>query len=448
MKNRLWAWGEALRASYWFIPAVMAVLVIVLSVVSIDLDERIYRETDLGQALSLIDNPEGARTVLSTIASSMITVAGTVFSLTMVVLSLTSQQYGPLILIHFMRDRGNQFVLGIFTATFLYCLLILRTIHGVEDSIFVPHLSVLIGLGLAVADLAVLIYFIHHISRSIQGPDIIARIAEDMLNSVDQVFPSQIGRDAPETDEAQQQWLAKRVEHEAKRINARASGYFQMVDVEQLVALAAADQLVIRLEASPGQFIIKGQPLVSILDLDDRRVIDNLEDRVLDTFVFGSQRTISQDFAFIFIQLSALAVRALSPGFNDPYTAVMVIDRLGEGLAAVLQRRDPSMFRCDDTNALRVIAAPLTFETLLHTAYDQIRHYGSQDAAVVMRLLRIMSLLWSFAKTEAHRRVIREYAAVLVEECQQHFTPSELARVTQLYDETRRRFENSPPLKA
>ena len=114
-----------------------------------------------------VDSPEAARAVLSTVASSMITVAGVVFSLTMVVLSLTSQQYGPLVLAHFMRDRGNQFVLGIFTATFIYCLLVLRTISGVENSIFVPHISVLVGLGLSITSLAVLIYFIHHVSQSI-----------------------------------------------------------------------------------------------------------------------------------------------------------------------------------------------------------------------------------------------------------------------------------------
>ncbi len=447
VKNRLWSWRDALRASYWFIPALMAVLVTALSIVTIKVDEGIAQNPTMTLVFAYTDNPEGARVVLSTIASSMITVAGTVFSLTMVVLSLTSQQYGPLILVHFMRDRGNQFVLGIFTATFLYCLLILRTIHGVENGIFIPHVSMLIGMTLAISDLAVLIYFIHHISQSIQGPNIIARIAEDMLHSVDEVFPSQIGKELPQADLAQQQLINKRVDHEAMRISARASGYLQMVDDDTLVALAIKDNLVLKLEAVPGQFIIKGQPLVRILDMDDQREVNHLEDRVLDTFVFGSQRTITQDFAYIFIQLSALAVRALSPGFNDPYTAVMVIDRLAEGLAAVLQRDEPSMYRYDQENRLRVIAAPLTFESLLHTAFDQIRHYGNQDAAVVLRLLRVLNLLWSFARTNAHRQIVRDYTMTLVEECRQHFTPTELARVETQYAELTRRFENSPPLR-
>ncbi|MDX2140547.1 MAG: DUF2254 family protein [Chloroflexota bacterium] len=193
MRSRLHVFWDDLRASYWFIPALMAVFALLTSVVTIRLDEGVGRELRWVTGLVYVDSAEGARAVLSTVASSMITVAGVVFALTMVVLSLSSQQYGPLVLTHFMRDRGNQIVLGVFTATFLYCLLILRTIRGGETDVFVPHISVLVGLVLAVASLAVLIYFIHHIARTIQAPNIIARISDELNDKIDHQFPTKVG---------------------------------------------------------------------------------------------------------------------------------------------------------------------------------------------------------------------------------------------------------------
>ena len=116
--------------------------------------------------------PEGARAILSVIASSMITVASVIFSITMLTLQLASSQFGPRVLRNFMRDRSNQIVLGTFIATFLYCLLVLRTVRGTDNSSFVPHLSVAFGALLAIASVAVLIYFIHHIAdrRDFRGP--------------------------------------------------------------------------------------------------------------------------------------------------------------------------------------------------------------------------------------------------------------------------------------
>lgn len=166
--TQLITYWEDIRSSFWFVPTLMAAASAVLAMCNIYLDHTLP-ESWRGNGWIYSGGAEGARAVLSVIASSMITVAGVVFSITIVALTLASSQFGPRLLRTFMRDTANQVVLGTFIATFLYCLLVLRTIRGLDEREFVPHLSVTVGVLLGVASLGVLIYFIHHVSVSIQA---------------------------------------------------------------------------------------------------------------------------------------------------------------------------------------------------------------------------------------------------------------------------------------
>lgn len=198
--SRLRALWEYLRGTYWAVPSAMAVAAAGLSFGAIQLDE--FTTTTVLDRLSWVytGGPEGARAVLSTIASSMITVAGVTFSITIVALTLASQQFGPRLLRNFLRDPGNQIVLGTFVSTFIYCLLVLRTVRGSDEEEFVPHLAVTLGVGLAMLSLGVLIYFIHHVATSIQAARIIANVAEDLEGAINQLFPDSVGEDASTAD--------------------------------------------------------------------------------------------------------------------------------------------------------------------------------------------------------------------------------------------------------
>ena len=441
MKNRFLALRDRLSSSYWFIPIVMAVLAVVLSILTIQADQVIGSELGWLSGLIYVDSPEAARAVLSTVASSMITVAGVVFSLTMVVLSLSSQQYGPLVLAHFMRDRGNQFVLGIFTATFIYCLLILRTISGVVNSIFVPHISVLIGIGLSIVSLAVLIYFIHHVSQSIQSPNIVARISDDLMHTIDDLFPARLGEELskPGGEQGAQQLLLQRFDQESEVVKTQKSGYLQIVDDNALLKTAATYQLIVQIGVLPGTFLFKGQTLVRVISKE--RCSDDIYNKLQDAFIFGSQRTRTQDVEFVITQLSALAVRALSPSTNDPYTAIMVIDHLGEALCAVLDRPQPSIYRYDADNQLRVIAASETFERVFHTAFDQICHYGNSDPKVVVRLLQVFKALWQCSDDLGDRNLLQRSTTRLYEESRDQLLSSEDERLNQVYADIARDFQ-------
>ncbi|NJO83766.1 MAG: DUF2254 domain-containing protein, partial [Blastochloris sp.] len=301
MKNRVVLIIDELRSSYWFIPSLLAMLAGLLSIVTIRLDEVVERDLIWVTGLIYVNSPEGARAVLSTIASSMITVAGVVFSLTMVVLSLTSQQYGSLVIRNFIRDRGNQFVLGIFTATFIYCLLILRTIRGLEDdNAFVPHISLLTGLGLAILSLAMLIYFIHHVSESIQASEIIKRISDNLHEAIENWFPSTLGTEQPdEHDEATS--LANNMNVNAYPLAAPHSGYIQAIDESVLLKTASKHGLIIALHHRPGTFVIKDSPLAVVTP--PQPVSDDIERNIISAFIIEGQRTQPQDVEFIFMQL-------------------------------------------------------------------------------------------------------------------------------------------------
>jgi uncharacterized membrane protein len=185
-------WGR-LNSSFWFVPAAMALSAIALSFVLIEVDAlRDVAQTDNPTALFTF-GPEGARATLSVIASSMITVASLIFSITMLSLQLASSQFGPRTLGNFMQDRSNQIVLGTFIATFLYCLFVLRSVRGIEGSSFVPHLAVAFGVLMATASVAVLLYFIHHIATSIRVETLLENLAVEGCAAVDRVFPERLG---------------------------------------------------------------------------------------------------------------------------------------------------------------------------------------------------------------------------------------------------------------
>ena len=209
MRVRIVSLWEEIRSSYWFVPALMAALSAALSFATIALDEALDREFIIAFGLVWSGGAEGARGLLSTVAGSMITVAGVIFSITIASFAQASSQFGPHLLRSFMRDTGNQIVLGTFIATFVYSLLVLRTVRSdTNGGEVVPYVSVTLSMLLALASLGLLIYFIHHTSRSIQAPVVISAVADDLLESIDRLFPAGMGTEAvgdgspnPEEDE-------------------------------------------------------------------------------------------------------------------------------------------------------------------------------------------------------------------------------------------------------
>ncbi|MDQ6644336.1 MAG: DUF2254 domain-containing protein, partial [Chloroflexota bacterium] len=191
MKSRITSFWGNLSTSFWFVPMLLSVAAIALSFATLAIDRTFNSATAnaMASAFGYDRGTAGARSLLSTAATSVITVAGVTFSITIVALAQASSQFGPRLIRNFMRDKGNQLVLGTFTATFLYCLLVLRAINGTGNTAFVPHLSVTIGLLLAVSSIGVLIYFIHHVASSLQADYVIASASHTLDTTIARLFP-------------------------------------------------------------------------------------------------------------------------------------------------------------------------------------------------------------------------------------------------------------------
>jgi uncharacterized membrane protein len=233
----------------------MALVTIGLSFATLAIDWTVKQKVIEQVGWLWAGGPSGAREILSTIAGSMITVAGVAFSITIVVLALASSQFGPRLLRNFMRDTSNQVVLGSFISTFIYCLLILRTIRDDGASEFVPHISVTLGIVSALASLGVLIYFIHHVSVSIQAPMVIARVAEELDRGIARLFPEKVGQNIGEQGNKQPASdLPAEFFRQASAVPSSATGYLQAVAAGALMAIAEEKDLVLCLNYRPGQF--------------------------------------------------------------------------------------------------------------------------------------------------------------------------------------------------
>jgi uncharacterized membrane protein len=249
----LLSFWDRLRTSFWFLPSMMAVVAVAFSLGLVQVDASMGADAvdRLGWLYEF--GPEGARAVLSAIATSMITVAGLTFSMTMLTLQLASSQFGPRLLRSFMRDRGNQIVLGTFTSTFLYCLLVLRAVRGTEGSSFVPHLSVILGVLLAALSLAVLIFFIHHVATSIRIETVLADLADETRAAIDRLYPDEIGQDRPRRDGLPDRWpFPEELGPRTKTIRLEEGGYLQLIDDNALMRIASEHDLLLRIEARPG----------------------------------------------------------------------------------------------------------------------------------------------------------------------------------------------------
>ena len=421
------AW-ETVRASYWFVPSLMAAGAVALSFVTIAADEAVGADWIDRVELLYANKPDGARALLSTIAGSMIGVAGVTFSITIAAVSYATGQFGPRLLTNFMRDRGNQFTLGTFIATFLYCLLVLRTIRSPDEpppggfpdgasaaatelaGAFVPHIAILVGMAFAVASVGVLIYFIHHIPESIHASNVTAGIGRELNAMIEELFPEKLGYGVPSERDPQADVPEDFLE-EAEAVRADGVGYVQYIDEEDLLGTATAHDLLLRVEYRPGDFTSSGQSLLYAWPA--KRLTDEVIDRLRSAFIWGRQRTQRQDAPFLARELVEIAGRALSPGTNDPFTAMTCMDWLESALANMARREMPDAHRYDEDGRLRIITEPVDFEDFCETIFPPLRPYAQGDRNAALHLMQTIAEVGRAAEGEEARRLLLRHAQSL-----------------------------------
>jgi uncharacterized membrane protein len=412
--NRVKLWlvskWEELRGTFWFLPTLMVAAAISLSLLTTSLDLATADHNWIATlGWTFTRGPEGSRALLATVAGSMMTIASVTFSITIVALQLASSQFGPRLLRNFMRDRGNQIAIGTFIATFTYCLLILRTVNGTEHEQFVPHISVSVALTLSLLSVGVWIYFIHHSAESIQAENVIAAVSRELQHAIERLYPQCLGEElpAPLLEQGQPQ-LPNSFDEEARAVSVTVSNYLQAIDIDRLLELSTERDLVLAIDRRPGKFYFQGDDLARVWPAE--RVDEDVINAVRGSFYFGYRRTLVQDVEFAIDQLVEVAVRALSPGVNDPFTAINCVDRLGAALCGLAERSIPSPYRYDKEGHLRVVTDASTIRGMVDASFDQIRQAAHGTTSVTLRLLETIAAVAAHTRNPAFRTALRHQA--------------------------------------
>lgn len=351
-------------------------------------------------------SPESSRSLLSTVSESLITVLATTFSITIVALQLASGQYSPRLLRTFMADRGVQSVLGAYIATFVYSQLTLRVTgrSGQGAEAFNPLVSVTVATVFALVCIGLFIYFIQHVATIIQSSAIVEKAHEDSVGAVERL-PALDGAE----EDGSRALPGGLKAGEAAVLTARRSGYVQRLDLDFLAKVVSGGMkeggvVVVEVPCGPGRFVSAGLPLARVWPSG---ALEETGEGAHGAFVFGRERSFEQDFAFGLRQLSDIALKGLSPGVNDPTTAMQAMDRMEAVLIALVGRALPPRVQEREVGGVRVVfeVGVYDYDDVVGLAFDQIRRaaFTSGQVAVLERLLEILDRL-ARANASTHRR--------------------------------------------
>jgi uncharacterized membrane protein len=366
------------------------------------------------------EDPGVAQVILSSIATSIMTVVSIVFAILLMTLTLASTQFSPRILISFVRDRTTQRTLGVFLGTFTYCMAALPAARTLPHP-FVPVATVTGAMVLALVCVGWLIYFINHISQSISVNHIVDRIARETELVIDEFMP--YPRDPFQLPDRSEPSSA---EHWAPILN-RQSGYIRYVDINRLVALAKAYRICVHLERRVGQFVPAGVPLMRI-SKPERAPADGAR-HLIAAVDIGPARTMQQDVEFGIIQIVDIALRAISPAVNDPSTAISCVDQLSRIIILWISRVPPPSHYYAPPHVRRLFVPWMSFDGLLDTTFEQIRHYAVADVAVSLRLMRAFDDIASTTQHADLRTRLLERARCVAAGCAGHLPKDELVEL-------------------
>ncbi|MFI6458509.1 DUF2254 domain-containing protein [Streptosporangium amethystogenes] len=412
MGRSRWRWqilSDAWRVQLWPLPTLGVLVAVGLGVGLPHLDAHVDDGLPAGVTAYLFSGgPEAARTVLSTVASSLITVTSLTFSLTVVTLQLASSQYSPRLLRTFTQDRLVHVTLALLLTTFIYAVTVLRTVRASlsDQAAFVPQLSVTAAYLLALISVVALVVFLAHLARQIRVESLLRAVHAEadatLRRCLDEKRP--IGTaDVPVIPMAG-----------AASLCARSSGFLTSVDEKTLLAAATDAGAVVLLDRFPGDSLIAGTPIGVVWALDGGKALDQetvaaLTERAADAVNTGYERTAAQDIAFGLRQIIDVAIKALSPGINDPTTAVHALGHAAALLCEAVGRDLGPRLLLDESGRVRVMLRSPDFPMLLELAVAQPRHYGAADPDVLERLFMLLrEVAWSTQRLEHHRAVAEQ----------------------------------------
>lgn len=401
-----------LWTSYWCIPVAILLLAMALAALTTGLDRfldgRIRPENFYLRPLE----PETARTVLSMIAGSILGVAGVVFSITMVAVSFASGTFGPRLIGNMMRDRGSQVSLGCFIGTFVYALIVLRFVRigGADVEAFTPYISIATAMALAIFCMGVLTYYIHHVPETINIELIIAKLGRTLKAGIESRFS--VSR--PESTELRAEtghWINDVDSADATKILSADDGYIQALDLGKLNAIARAHDLRIEIRRRPGAFVTTSSPVLAVWHDDD--LADDVCNGLQGCFALGASPTVNQNIEFVADQLVEIIARALSPGINDPFTAIACVNWLQVGILHFARHES---LKDSFNRTERVYSRPYLFRDFVTAIFDKALPYITTNRQVTAYTGNALRELFDCLPPGGNRDVIGEILENLEEQ--------------------------------
>ena len=351
---------------------------------------------------------DDARAILSAMMGAVATVLALIFSVALLVLSMVETLFGPRLLYRFLQDWVTQAMIGMFMGTFVYICLVFLVTHQDPRSTFIPQISLIASWALVVFSFGFLVYYSHRIASSIQNPDMIAAIVDDLYVAAGGAHSAGFGKGTGEVrDEAE----ILRQANTGAVVSCPKSGYLQHIEHGSLVAAAKGADALIVLRFRPGQFVLRGEPLAAIIPAENVSSVAVAIDRGI---LIGRHRTLTQDSEFGIAQVVEIAIRALSPAVNDTFTGVACVDWLADARLTLAERPPLGGNWYDKSGRLRVWMPTVRLERLCKLAFDQIRQASATTPAVLIRQLDAIPRL-APRLPDACRQVLYEQADAILE---------------------------------
>lgn len=400
-REHLRGFWEAVKTSLWFVPALMGAAAAALAGVASFVDRLIGDQpVEEVPLLVYVSTPDQARNLVSTLLSSMITMASLVFSITVVVLTLAASQFGPRLVRSFMGSRDTQVTLGLFVMTIVYCLLALVSLgwrHGGEDRTF-GFATASVAIALTLLSVGLLVFYIHSLARSIMSETVIDKVGRELDALIEEL--DEFGDPEPDP----QSLVPDAIHERGAFLGPSDSGYVQSIEFDSIAEAARNAGALVVLFFRSGDYVVADGKGIAVFPAE--QATPELSEAIVGAILLGPHRTPMQDIDFSIRHLVEIAVRALSPGINDPYTALSVINRLSASLSEMMRRALPKAIFRDENGALRVLSPQPSYASTLAAAFNQIRQNGADKPVVAIHLFDAVMRIATHTRSEDQRRAL------------------------------------------
>lgn len=426
MRARVHEFWELARSSFWFLPSLMMLAGLILFAITLTIDE-LHPAGGVLHALFYSGGTTSATNLLQTLTGAMVAIATVVFSTMMVVLTLATSQFGHRLIRSFMRDRANQAVLGIFLATFVYCMLVFHMVGNDPENRFVPDVSLSVGFVLALFATCTLIYFTHHMAQLFAAPEVLETVGVEFDQAIDRMYPDHAGDDGTPAPE---------LGHGTQDLIAPDGGYVQAIGVVALREIAQRHDIVIESRVSYGDYVLPGGVLAR---LHGAGLDPDTAGHAAREYVLGRSRMTDHDLLFAVNQMAEIGVRALSPALNNPFTALDCVNRIGRSLAVLIARPMPTEVVTDPDGEMRLVIRVPNFHDLLDAAFMPIRNYGRTSVITMREVLRVIEKLAPLTRRDFERRALARHAETILEAAGHGLSEStDIERIRDCFYDTRR----------